>query len=117
MFRQNLNVSRALYGTPNHVKTCYVCKVQGKGFLECRVKRGHSNPDFVGAILDTANPTPKKGARLAGVVKRVDFSVPRVGGAAAYNTDVLSMDTGDSGRLQVRERARERSEYKRSGVR
>jgi hypothetical protein len=80
VFRQNNSMIRAFYGTENRVKSCFKCRAQNQGFMICRVKRGHSNIDYIAPPTDQEKNDAKKGggANTPGLrpVKRPDFTVP-----------------------------------------
>lgn len=46
MVDKNEDLARVLFGRPGNRYPCFRCQVQGASLLRCRVRRGHSNPDF-----------------------------------------------------------------------
>ena len=45
-FEMNDDLARCMFGRPGRKAPCVRCQVYNVSFLNCRVRRGHSNPDF-----------------------------------------------------------------------
>jgi ssDNA-binding Zn-finger/Zn-ribbon topoisomerase 1 len=58
VYVKNTELSRAIFGKPGRMKSCYRCKCDRQGFMVCRVRRGHTNPDFIQEALPRSL-TPK----------------------------------------------------------
>ena len=120
VFHKNSSMLKALYGTKDHVRSCFKCRQQSQGFLMCRIKRGHSHPDWVGPVPSAVGEisTPKRATALASSyglkpAKRPDFSTPNFKGPNAVD---LSMKAERNEAAELLKIETYENEYKQSKV-